>query len=73
MTGCIAVRWCLQDFKEAARLSAEAKALAVAGQAAADEVRLLAGQLAALDAQEAGQQEEMKELQAMKQVSESVG
>lgn len=58
----------LQDFKEAARLSAEGKALAVAAEAAADSVRHLTEQLAKLDAREAGQTEELRELEAMKQV-----
>jgi hypothetical protein len=58
----------LQDFKEAARLSAEAKALAVAATAATEEAHGLAGRLAAVAAQQAGQQVELEELQAMKQV-----
>jgi hypothetical protein len=65
---CFGPQLPLQDFKEAARLSAEAKALTVAAQAAADEAHSLAGRLAALIAQQAGQSEELQELQAMKQV-----
>jgi hypothetical protein len=60
--------FCLQDFKEAARLS-EAKALAAAAQAAAEEAHSLAGRLSAVAAQQAGQQAELEELQSMKQVS----
>lgn len=57
-----------QDFKEAARLSAEAKAVAVQVEALTAEVKAVKDQLTSLDAQEQGLAEQLKELRAMLQV-----
>lgn len=57
-----------QDFKEAARLSAEAKALAAAAEAAEDEARAVAGELADAAAREAALGQQLAELRGELQV-----
>jgi len=60
-----------QDFKEAARLAAEAKALAVAAEGCTAAVAGLEQQLQGLEAEEAEARKELSRLKAMNEVSTS--